>query len=174
MSLVSRLSALAEAIGLDMKDKVGGNDPRLSDAREWTAATVTQAEAEAGIVTTARKWTAQRVRQAIAAWYLTISTTFTRTLLERSNAAQVRGDLGLGTAATGNAVHFAPLKSLRDFNSGTLIKTDIGRYRAWLLHITGNSYRLNEPPFQLTVQGYDYDVSSAYAGGDGFLMNVLV
>ena len=47
---------------------VKGNDTRLSDSREWSAATVVQAEAEAGTATTRRAWTAQRVRQAIAAW----------------------------------------------------------------------------------------------------------
>ena len=46
-----------------------GNDSRLSDAREWTAETVSQAEAEAGTATTRRAWTAQRVRQAIVAWW---------------------------------------------------------------------------------------------------------
>lgn len=45
------------------------NDSRLSDTREWTAATVSQAEAEAGIATTRRAWTAQRVRQAITGWW---------------------------------------------------------------------------------------------------------
>jgi hypothetical protein len=44
-------------------------DARLSDAREWTASTVTQSEAEAGASTTRRAWTAQRVFQAIAAWW---------------------------------------------------------------------------------------------------------
>lgn len=34
-------------------------------AAEWTAETVSQAEAEAGTATTRRAWTAQRVRQAI-------------------------------------------------------------------------------------------------------------
>lgn len=38
-----------------------------ADAREWTAATVDQAEAEAGTATTRRAWTAQRVRQAAVA-----------------------------------------------------------------------------------------------------------
>lgn len=38
-------------------------------ASEWSAATVGQAEAEAGTATTRRAWTAQRVRQAIAAWW---------------------------------------------------------------------------------------------------------
>jgi hypothetical protein len=40
-----------------------------SDAREWTAETVTQTEAEQGTGTTRRAWTAERVRQAIAAWW---------------------------------------------------------------------------------------------------------
>ena len=44
-------------------------DPRLSDAREWTASTVTQSEAEAGTATTRRAWTAERVRQAILGWW---------------------------------------------------------------------------------------------------------
>lgn len=38
-----------------------------TDAREWTAETISQAEAEAGAATTRRAWTAQRVRQAINA-----------------------------------------------------------------------------------------------------------
>jgi hypothetical protein len=44
-------------------------DSRLSDAREWSAATVTQAEAEAGTDTTRRAFTVVRVWQAIAAWW---------------------------------------------------------------------------------------------------------
>lgn len=39
----------------------------LPGASEWTAETVSQAEAEAGTATTRRAWTAQRVRQAIDA-----------------------------------------------------------------------------------------------------------
>ena len=45
------------------------DDTRLTDAREWAAATVTQAEAEAGTATIRRAWTAQRVFQAVAAWW---------------------------------------------------------------------------------------------------------
>lgn len=47
--------------------KVGNDDARLSNARDWTAARVTQAEAEAGSANTDRKWTALRVRQAATA-----------------------------------------------------------------------------------------------------------
>lgn len=48
---------------------IATNDSRLTDAREWTASTVSQAEAEAGTATTRRAWTAQRVFQAVAAWW---------------------------------------------------------------------------------------------------------
>lgn len=44
-------------------------DPALTDAREWVADTISQAEAEAGTATTRRAFTAQRVFQAIAAWW---------------------------------------------------------------------------------------------------------
>jgi hypothetical protein len=46
----------------------------LSDTREWSAETISQAEAEAGTATTRRAWNALRVRQAIAAWWSTITT----------------------------------------------------------------------------------------------------
>lgn len=42
-------------------------DSRFSDSREWTAATVSQADAEAGTSTTRFAWTPERVRQAILA-----------------------------------------------------------------------------------------------------------
>lgn len=77
-----------------------GNDERLSNAREWTAETVSQAEAEAGTSTTRRAWTAQRVRQAIVAGYNALTSAFGRTLANASNAATARNTLGLGTAAT--------------------------------------------------------------------------
>lgn len=48
-------------------------DPRHTDSREWTAATVDQAEAEAGSATTRRAWTALRVRQAIVGWVTGLS-----------------------------------------------------------------------------------------------------
>jgi hypothetical protein len=54
-------------ISNELGQKAQANDPRLSDAREWSAETVTQAEAEEGSSTTRRAWTAQRVRQAITA-----------------------------------------------------------------------------------------------------------
>lgn len=76
--------------------KVENNDPRMTNSREWTATVVSQAEAEAGTATTRRAWTAQRVRQAIAAWWNGITSTLGRTLVGRTTAAAMRGDLGLG------------------------------------------------------------------------------
>jgi hypothetical protein len=66
-----------------------GNDARLSNSREWTASTVTQAEAEAGTATTRRAWTAERVFQAIAAWWA-------------ASASKTKLD-GIATGATANA-----------------------------------------------------------------------
>ena len=45
------------------------NDERLSNDREWSASTVSQAEAEAGNATTRTAWTSQRVRQAVLGWW---------------------------------------------------------------------------------------------------------
>lgn len=49
--------------------KLAANDPSVTNAREWTAATVTQAAAAAGTDTARSAWTAQRVRQAVAGWW---------------------------------------------------------------------------------------------------------
>ena len=46
-----------------------GDDSRLTNSREWTASTISQAEAENGTATTRRAFTAQRVRQAIVSWW---------------------------------------------------------------------------------------------------------
>lgn len=71
----SKINNAFDAIGgkQDAGDYIVEGDSRLTDAREWTAATVGQAEAEAGTATTRRAWTAERIRQAIVAWWSTIS-----------------------------------------------------------------------------------------------------
>lgn len=83
------------------------SDSRLSDAREWSAATVSQADAEAGTATDRRAWTVQRVWQAIAAWWTTNSTAAGRALVTAADAAAQRTALGLGTAATTAASAYA-------------------------------------------------------------------
>ena len=93
---------IAQVDGLDasLSGKASNADPRFTDAREWTATTISQAEAEAGTAITRRVFTAQRVRQAIVAWFNGISGALGRTILTRTTAAQVRSDIELGTAAT--------------------------------------------------------------------------
>jgi hypothetical protein len=75
--------------------KVGTSDSKLTDAREWSAATVTQAAAEAGVETTRRAWTVERVWQAIAAWWLGITGTTGRALAGAATAADARTTLGI-------------------------------------------------------------------------------
>lgn len=82
---------------------IATNDSRLTDAREWTASTVAQAEAEQGTATTRRAWTAQRVFQAIAAWWA-------------ASAMKTKLD-GIATGATANATD-AQLRS-RATHTGT-------------------------------------------------------
>jgi len=47
--------------------KLDTTDPAVTNAREWTAETISQEEAEAGTETIRRAITAQRLRQAISA-----------------------------------------------------------------------------------------------------------
>jgi hypothetical protein len=78
-------------------------DSRLTDAREWSAATVTQAAAQAGTETTRRAWTVERVWQAAAAWWQSISGATGRSLAGAASPAAGRTVLELGTAATRDA-----------------------------------------------------------------------
>lgn len=91
----------------DVANAVSTNDSRLSDAREWSAVTVSQADAEAGTATDRRAWTVQRVWQAIVAWWTASSTAAGRALVTAADAAAQRTALGLGTAATTAASAYA-------------------------------------------------------------------
>ncbi len=84
----------------DINARVEITDPRLSDAREWSAGTITQAEAEAGTATTRRAFTAQRIHQAILGWWNGSSD---KTKLDGIAAgAQVNVATNLGIIGTGN------------------------------------------------------------------------
>ena len=148
-----------------------GNDSRLSNSREWTATTITQAEAEAGTATTRRAFTAQSVRQAIVAWFNGISGALGRTILTRTTAAQVRSDIGLGTAATKDVgsnigdvltVNSSALgiQTSSDFVNGTLIRTEIPASAAngasFLLTIGGKAYN-SSLPHHIALEGYIYN-----------------
>lgn len=82
-------------------------DSRLSDAREWSAATVTQAAAQAGTETTRRAWTVERVWQAAAAWWQSISGATGRSLAGAATPAAARTVLELGTTATTASTDYA-------------------------------------------------------------------
>ena len=82
-------------------------DARLSDAREWSAATVSEADAVAGISTVRRAWTVLRVWQAAEAWWQSFSGATGRAVAAAGTQAQGRTALGLGSAATAAAGDFA-------------------------------------------------------------------
>jgi len=75
--------------------KANTDDARFTDAREWTAPTVTQVDAEAGIATDRRAWTAQRVGQAIYAQWLSVTSSFGRSLVASADAAAGRTALAV-------------------------------------------------------------------------------
>jgi hypothetical protein len=83
------------------------SDARLTDSREWSATTISQAEAEAGTATTRRAFTAQRIFQAAAAWWAATASTTGQALATAANAAAARTTLGLGSAATAATGDFA-------------------------------------------------------------------
>lgn len=91
---------LDAAVGTLDAVKLNANDASVTNAREWTATTVSQTEAETGAATTRRAWTAQRVWQAIAAWWNGVTSAFGRTFVASADAAAARTALALGTAAT--------------------------------------------------------------------------
>lgn len=95
---ISQVSGLQTALN----GKVGTGDSRLTNSREWTASTVTQAEAEAGTATTRRAWTSQRVRQAINAVVNAIgnATTTVKGWMSPEDKTKLNG---IATGATKNA-----------------------------------------------------------------------
>ncbi|MFU8777018.1 MAG: tail fiber domain-containing protein [Roseovarius sp.] len=60
---------VSTATQIALNGKVDPTDSRLTNAREWTASTISQTEAEAGSATTRRAFTAQRIRQAVLGWW---------------------------------------------------------------------------------------------------------
>lgn len=88
------------------------SDSRFTNSREWTAATVTQAEAEAGTDTTRRAFTAQRVAQAIAARAVPLTRTVNGKDLT-ANISLTAADVGtMATAEINTAVSRAKLFGL--------------------------------------------------------------
>lgn len=101
--------------------KAAITDVRFTDAREWTASTVTQAEAEAGIATTRRAWTAQRVRQAIDAAIALIqnATTVAAGLMSASDKVKLDGIESGAQANIGTDLSITGTGDTRTLNSST-------------------------------------------------------
>ena len=132
---------------------VGGDDVRTGFTKvneNFTElyTTPTQAEAEAGTSQVVKGWTAQRVRQGTTAWYTGISGAIGRTILGRSTAAQVKGDLGLGTAAESNITQTTG-QSTTEIMSQKAV-TDLLQYNA---NQTGLSWNQNTDIYQV-LGGY--------------------
>jgi hypothetical protein len=84
-----------------------GGDSRLSNSREWSAPTVDQPTAEAGISTVRAAFTPQRVFQAIAAHQAANTGTVGRAVAAAATQAEGRLALGLGSSATTDATAYA-------------------------------------------------------------------
>jgi hypothetical protein len=111
---------------------------------EWTASTITQAEAEAGTSTTRRAFTAQRVFQAVAAWWA-------------ASASKTKLD-GIATGATANATD----AQLRDRSTHT------GTQAAGTITGLGGAATLNVGTAAGTVcAGNDARLSDARTPTDG-------
>lgn len=140
--------------------KANTTDSRLTDAREWTAETVPQAEAEAGTATTRRAWTAQRVREAIVAWWNSVSSAWGRALVSSTNAAAGRTALELGNAATSNIT-----STNFDSTWGRLVKVgDYGLGRLDNAQFVG----VNQNPDDYRVSGFyvgQFNILGAYTSG---------
>ncbi|WP_187985107.1 phage tail protein [Vibrio metschnikovii] len=102
-----------------------GNDPRLSNARDWNADIVQQAEAEGGESSTPRKWTAQRVRQAISKWALETLGTAAKfnTMSSYTDLTEdtilKRGSFGLLTSLSKDMPHLNSFDDTNKPNSST-------------------------------------------------------
>lgn len=83
------IGAATAAQGAKADTAIQPGNAALSDAREWSAETISQAESEAGLATTRRAFTAQRVFQAVAAWWA-------------GSAAKTKLD-GIASGATANS-----------------------------------------------------------------------
>ena len=133
---------IAQVTGLQsaLDGKLASSDASVTNAREWTAATVTQVEAEAGTDTARKAWTVQRVVQAVAAWWA-------------GSAFKTKLD-GIEAGAQVNAVTSVAGKT----GAVTLAKTDVG------LGSVDNTSDLGKPISTATQAALDAKVSATEKG----------
>lgn len=94
---ISNIAGLEVALAA----RVLNTDSRLTDAREWTASTISQSEAETGTSTTRRAFTALRVRQAVAAYTQPFTTADRVKLDDIAPGAQVNVPTNISITGTG-------------------------------------------------------------------------
>lgn len=120
------ISTFGTAAFLDVGNKANtvaaGNDARLSNEREWTAATIGQFEAQNGIAEIRRAWTALRVAQAIAAQVPRVTAALnagavgTYALLSSKTANTT--DIAVGATYEGSALEWAGLYATSSYGGG--------------------------------------------------------
>lgn len=139
--------------------KTNANFTELYTDVESLSTEIPQAEAQDGTANVVKGWTARRVRGAITAWWNSASTSFTRTLISRGSAAQVRGDLGLGSASLINAGGGIGEALVADEKT-SLIRWRTGWFR------TESSVSSSVPPWRTII-------SAPYGMGDGWTGNFI-
>jgi hypothetical protein len=91
----------------------------LIDSREWSAATIDQAEAEAGTAATRRAFTAQRVFQAVAAWWAASAAATKLAAIATGATATRTGDFSISSARRLISVGMVALKNSVWRSAGT-------------------------------------------------------
>ena len=140
-----------------LSSKADLTDARFTDAREWSAATVTQAEAEAGTSTSRMAFTAQRIFQAVAAWW-------------EASAAAIKL-AGIASGATANATD-AQLRD-RSTHTGTQTASTISGLAAVATSglygdLSGRPTLGTAAPLDVAAAG-DASASQVVKGGDSRL-----
>jgi len=129
--------SLETEVNTALAGKVGTGDSRLTNAREWTASTVDQTEAEAGTSTTRRAWTAQRVKQAITK----VVNALTKADVGLSNVRNVASYSQTESDANylGKTAKAADSDKLDGLSSTDFIRN--GYFEGKSLYVSGASYR---------------------------------
>jgi len=154
----------------DLAAKIATNDPRLSNAREWTAATGSEPEAAAGTATTRRAWTAQRLRQAILGWW---NTSAAKTKLDGiAPGAQVNVGTNLGVTGSGNSRTLtsstgsnAALPLASTITAGLMATDDKARLDA-LSAALGGAFSVHAAGGTLTFRHNGTDIMTLDSGGN--------